>query len=135
MNDVHPRSFDPPRDRPAPRVLRGYGPGGEPRTVALTRMTLLVVIKPHCDGCRDFLYGERDAFANVDVALVSATASEEWLDAPRDVLVAPRLLDELEIRSAPFYVLIDPSDERVVCEGVPFALAHVASEIARYVAP
>ena len=52
------------------------------------------------------------------------------MDASNDVLIAPALMKELDIRSAPFYVLIDPSSSRVVTEGVVFGPSQVAAEIA-----
>jgi hypothetical protein len=132
VSDVRPHSFDPPRERPAPRTLRGHTLDGTTRTLQLTRPTLVVAVKPQCDGCRDFLFGDGHEFVDLDVVLVSATADEEWRDAPREVMIAPALMDELNIRSAPFYVLIDPTSQRLLVEGVLFAPAQVASEIASY---
>lgn len=101
------------------------------RRIQLRRTTLVVAVKPDCDGCRDFLHGDLRALSDVDVVLVSAVSSEEWLDAANDVLIAPEVMKELDIRSAPFYVLIDPSTLRVVTEGVVFGPSQVAAEIAR----
>jgi hypothetical protein len=130
VSDFHARSFDAPRERPAPRVVIGTSPGGEERRIELRRMTLVVAVKPDCDGCRDFLRGDLRELSDVDVVIVSAVSSEEWVDASNDVLVAPELMKELDIRSAPFYVLIDPSSLLVVTEGVVFGPSQVASEIA-----
>jgi hypothetical protein len=69
----------------------------------------------------------------VNVVVVSATrGDEEWDNARRTIVVAPDLFDELDIRSAPFYVLIDPTSSRVIYEGVIFGPAQVASEIASF---
>ena len=130
MSDFRARSFDAPRERPAPKVLVGVTPGGEQRHVELRRTTLVVAIKPDCDGCRDFLHADLHEFSNVDVVFMSATTSDEWRDAPFDVLVAPEMMKELDIRSAPFYVVIDPLSLRVVTEGVVFGPSQVAAEIA-----
>lgn len=130
MSDFRVRSFDAPRERPAPRVLVGTGRRGEERRIELRRTTLVVAVKADCDGCRDFVHGDLRELSSVDVVVISNVANEEWLDAPNDVLVAPELLRELDIRSAPFYVLIDPSSSRVVREGVVFGPAQVAAEIA-----
>jgi predicted nucleotidyltransferase len=111
-------------------VLIGIGPDDEERRIELRRMTLVIAVKPDCDGCRDFLRGDLRELSNVDVVIVSAVSSEEWVDAPNDVLVAPELMKQLDIRSAPFYVLIDPSGLRVVTEGVVFGPSQVAAEIA-----
>jgi hypothetical protein len=48
------------------------------------------------------------------------------------VLVAPALLASLEVTWPPFYVLIEPATRLVVCEGVVFAPAQVATEIASF---
>lgn len=131
MSDFRAHSFDAPRERPAPAVLKGRTNGGDDAVVQLRGPTLVVAIKPDCDGCRDFVDGELVEFEGVPVVLVSATnGNDEWQHARRVVLVAPELLDELEIRSAPFYVLIDPENRRVLCEGSLFSAAQVASEIA-----
>jgi hypothetical protein len=111
-------------------VLIGNTPGGEYRRIELLRTTLVVAVKPDCDGCRDFVRGDLRELSAVDVLIVSGVASEEWLGAANDVLIAPEVMKELDIRSAPFYVLIDPSRLRVVTEGVVFAPAQVAAEIA-----
>ena len=130
MSDFRARSFDAPRERPAPRVLNGKTPDGGERHVELLRTTLVVAVKPDCDGCRDFLFSDLHELSDVDVVVVSAVSSDEWADTPNDVLIAPELMNELDIRSAPFYVLIDPNSLRVVTEGVVFGPSQVAAEIA-----
>jgi hypothetical protein len=90
----------------------------------------VVAVKPDCDGCLDFLHGDLSELSHVDVVVISAVSSEEWVDAPNDVLIAPELMKELDITSAPFYVLIDPSISRLVTEGVVFSPAQVVAEIA-----
>ncbi len=67
--------------------------------------------------------------------LVSAVSSEEWTGAAREVLIAPELMKELDIRSAPFYLLIDHSTLQVVTEGVVFGPSQVAEEIADALPP
>lgn len=128
-------SFDKPRERPAPSVLRGRSAEGEAFEIVLRSLTLVVAIKPDCDGCRDFVEGDLVELDHLEVVLVSATSSDEWARARRPVLIAPELLTELEIRAAPVYVLIDPARERVLSEGALFSPAQVASEIASYVVP
>jgi hypothetical protein len=130
VSDFRARSFDAPRERPAPRVLTGVTRRGEERRIELRRTTLVVAVKPDCDGCRDFLRGDLRELADVDVVIISAVSSDEWADAMNEVLVAPELMKELDIRSAPFYVLIDPTSLRVVTEGVVFGPSQVAAEIA-----
>jgi predicted nucleotidyltransferase len=111
-------------------VLTGVTRRGEERRIELRRTTLVVAVKPDCDGCRDFLRGDLRELADVDVVIISAVSSDEWADAMNEVLVAPELMKELDIRSAPFYVLIDPTSLRVVTEGVVFGPSQVAAEIA-----
>lgn len=132
MNDFRVSSFDSARERPVPTTFHAHSQGGEEQTFVLERITLVVAVKPHCDGCRAFIHGDVSALEGVDVLLVSAQVSDdgEWDAAPRDVVIAPQLLEELDIRSAPHYVVIDPATSRVVGEGVPFAPAQVAGEIA-----
>jgi hypothetical protein len=130
VSDFRARSFDAPRERSAPKVLIGAGSTGEQRRIELSRPTLVVAVKPDCDGCREFLHADLGVFASLDVVFMSAISSDEWRDAPHDVLVAPELMKELDIRSAPFYVVIDPSSAQVVTEGVVFGSSQVAAEIA-----
>jgi hypothetical protein len=126
------RSFDAPRERPAPRLLIGHSPDGEWREFEVRRTTLVVAVKPHCDGCRAFLEDSLDGLSTLDVVFVSATDDEEWRSSRHPVLIAPNVLEELEIRSAPFYVLIDASSARVVAEGSLFSPTQVAQEIAAF---
>jgi hypothetical protein len=96
-------------------------------------MTLVAAVKSHCDGCRALLESDLAEFGDVDVVVISATTEEEYRASPHAVIVAPELMVELEIRGAPFYVLIDPSTSKVVAEGSLFSPAQVASEIAPFV--
>ena len=130
MSDFQARSFDAPCQRPVPREFVGVTPTGEERRVEIHQLTLVVAVKPDCDGCREFVNGNLDEFSGVDVVMVSATSSNEWPDAKNEVLISPAFMEELDIRSAPFYVLVDPSTQRVVTEGVVFGPSQVAAEIA-----
>jgi hypothetical protein len=98
----------------------------------MEQMTLIVAVKPDCDGCRDFIDGELTELDDVDVVIVSATADDEWRNAHQDVIVSPETLTQLDIRSTPFYVLIDASRQRVATEGVVFSPGQVAAEIASF---
>lgn len=102
--------------------------------VSLNKLTLLIVIKTNCDGCRDFLFSDLASFADIDVLFISATddTHDEWVDAPRPVLVAPDVLLALEVRWPPFYVLVDPIAGLVRTEGVLFGPSQVAMEIASF---
>lgn len=127
-------SFDRPRARPAPRVLDGHWLNGESARLELERVTLVVAVKPDCDGCRDFVASPLDALEGVDVVFVCATALEgdEWSQSRHPVIVAPALLAVLEVRWPPFYVLIDPVAQCVLTEGVVFGPRQVAAEIERF---
>jgi hypothetical protein len=133
-SDLGPRSFDRPRERPAPTTLTGRWSNGDDATVEVTGLTLLVVIKTNCDGCHDFLFADLAAFAGIDVLFVSATdeTNDEWKDAPRPVLIAPEALLALDVRWPPFYLLVDPVAGVVRTEGVLFGPSQVAAEIASF---
>jgi len=132
--DVSAHSFDRPRERPAPTGFTGRDLKGDEFDHSFSGPTLIVAIKPSCDGCRDFLFSPLDELGHVTTIVVSREENEidEWVGAVRTVVVAPTLLDELDITWPPFYVLIDPQRQLVVTEGVVFAAAQVAAEIAPY---
>jgi hypothetical protein len=135
VSEFRARSFDAFRVRPAPTVLRGRSLQGEERIRALRRLTLVVAVKSDCEGCHDFVHGDLRGLEGVEVVVVSATSGDEtWLDAVQPILVAPELMKELGIRTAPFYVLIDAARSLIVAEGTLFSPAQVASEIARHLA-
>ena len=132
-SEFNARSFDRPRDRVAPSSLRGHWPDGAEVMIELIDVTLVVAIKPHCDGCREFLRTDPDEL-RVPVLVVSAEedVATEWRDARHPVFVSPEAFRLLDVRWPPFYVLIDPHARRVLTEGVLFGAEQVASEIATY---
>jgi hypothetical protein len=131
---VEPRSFDAPRERRAPTQLVGRSRSGVERVIEITAMTLVAAIKPNCDGCSEFVHGNLNELDHVNVVLVSATSGEvDWDTVRREILVAPDVLNDLGIHSAPYYVLLDPSRSLVVTEGALMSPAQVASEIERFV--
>jgi hypothetical protein len=124
-----------PRERPAPHALRGRSLSGEELTIDFVGPTLIVAVKPNCDGCHDFIHGDLRDLAKVHVIVVSATrGDQEWNTSRQTIVVAPEFMDELEIRSAPWYVLIDSASSRVLGEGTLFSPAQVANEIASFLA-
>jgi hypothetical protein len=127
-------SFDRSREREAPASLSGHWLNGEPVTINLAQLTLLVAIKHQCDGCREFVRSPLSELEGQRVIVVSATDDPdgEWVGSSQPVLVAPDVLAALDIRWPPFYVLIDPASRRVVTEGVVFDAAQVARETARF---
>jgi hypothetical protein len=132
--DVSAHSFDRPRERPAPSGFTGQTLSGDVVTRTFTSPTLIVAIKPSCDGCHDFIHSSLDELNHVTTIVVSRDADEqaEWTEAIQPVFVAPALMDALDIKWPPFYVLIDPTRQLVLTEGVVFGAAQVASEIASY---
>jgi hypothetical protein len=134
VSDFRPHSFDTPRERAAPRELSGLTLQGKEWRRVLEGLTLVVAVKPQCDGCRDFIDGDLDELDDVDVVIVSATFDDEWHGARQRVVVSPGTLSQLDIRSAPFYVLIDATRQLVVSEGIVFGTAQVADEISPFLA-
>ncbi len=104
--------------------------GGGEVVVSLSGPTLLIFVKTNCDGCRAFLVASLDDFVRVDVVIVANIDDDEWADSPRPVFVSPGTFAHLDVRSPPFYVLIDPERRTVLSEGVVFGRAQVAAEIA-----
>jgi hypothetical protein len=133
VSDFRPHSFDAPREREAPRELSGHTLDGKAWRRVLEGLTLVVAVKPQCDGCHDFLESDLEELDDVDVVIVSATGDDEWRDSRQHVVVSPETMSELDIRSAPFYVLIDAARQRVVSEGIVFGPAQVADEISPFV--
>jgi len=132
-SDINARSFDRPRERVAPDSLHGHWSDGVDVAVALSETTLVVAIKPDCDGCRAFIDSDLDELP-VRVLVVSADDDRagEWVDAVQPVFVSPEAFRLLDIRWPPFYVLIDPLARRVLTEGVLFGPSQVAAEIASF---
>ena len=127
-------SFDAPRVRPAPDTITGTSLQGEAISRTLNGLTLIVAIKQSCDGCRDFVFSTLSELRDLPFVILSATddLNGEWIDALQPILVAPQVLVDLDIRWPPFYVLVEPQQHQVVTEGVVFAPAQVAAEIAAY---
>ena len=128
------RSIDAARERPAPRHFRGMSLAGELVQGDFDRTTLILAIKEDCLGCRSVLESPADAFGDVATLVVAARASTEpwWGATSHQLVVSDLLLQQLDVRWPPFYVLIDPVAERVVTEGVVFAPEQVREEIAPY---
>jgi len=130
------RSFDAPRPRSAPTSLRGLTLRGQTVERSFRGLTLVVAIKPQCDGCRAFAEARLEEFEGLDVLLVTAQddVDNEWADVRHEIVIAPELLHQLDVRWPPFYVLIDADSGMVLVEGVVFGPAQVADEISSYVA-
>ncbi len=128
------RSFDAPRERPVPRRFRAETLEGEVIESEFTSRCLILAVKEDCLGCRSVFEAGSGAFGDVSVLIVARTDSREpwWETSVHPVLISPTLLDELDVRWPPFYVLIDPRSAGVLCEGVVFGPAQVRDEISPY---
>jgi hypothetical protein len=120
--------------RPAPDTITGTSLQGEAISRTLNGLTLIVAIKQSCDGCRDFVFSTLSELRDLPFVILSATddLNGEWIDALQPILVAPQALADLDIHWPPCYVLVEPQQHQVVTEGVAFAPAQVAAEIAAY---
>ncbi len=136
VSEISPRSFDRPRERPAPLRTSGHDVSGAAVEIVFDRWTLVVAVKASCDGCRDFIEGSLDRLDNLTVLVVGADSqgADEWVRAARPVVFSPELIAALDIRWPPFYVLVSPHGPKVVTEGVVFSAAQVAEEIAAHLA-
>lgn len=126
-------SFDQPRQRLVDLRFSGTV-NGAPVTKSITEKTLVVAIKPNCDGCRDFVHSTLQDLSNVNVLVVSESndANGEWANGNQEVLICPEILTTLGIRWPPFFVLIDPSTSMILTEGVVFGPSQIAREIAPF---
>ena len=122
-------SIDPPRRRPAPTQARLERLNGECLTQTLAPRTLIVAVKENCDGCRQFVQEPLNGLDEWELLLVSR---DRVAGALREVYLAPELLAELEISSAPFFVALDGIPLHVVHEGVVFAPEQVATELSSH---
>lgn len=106
--------------------------GGEMVQGEFVSLTLILAVKEDCLGCQSVLEAPAGAFGDVSTMIVAARPSVEpfWRTSKHRVLISELLLQELDIRWPPFYVLINPSSEKVLSEGVVFAPEQVREEIA-----
>jgi hypothetical protein len=130
------RSFETPRPRSAPTSYFANSRDGHREQRDLHDITLVIAIKTACDGCRAFVESDLEELTQLKVPFVIVSASHdetgEWANARHQIDIAPELLQELEVRWPPFYVLIDVETSKVVVEGVVFGPAQVAEEIQPY---
>lgn len=129
------RSIDAPRERPAPRAYRGRNLAGEAVQGDFVGLTLIVAIKEDCLGCRSVVESPRNVFGRVATLLVASRPSSEpwWMTTAHPLVVSEPLLEQLDVRSPPFYVLIDARRGWVLTEGVVFGPEQVREEIAAFV--
>ena len=120
------------RERPAPRSWSGHWLSGPADTQEFTRLTLIIAVKPSCDGCVALLKAPPSLYGDIDLLFVTAESADEpaWSPHRDRIVVSPALLTALDVRWPPFWVLVDPERGRVVREGVPFGPAQIAEVIA-----
>lgn len=120
------------RPRPVPSPWSLSDRDGVAHPYEVRRPTLLVAVKTDCDGCRPFYGATPAALEGLDIVVVTRDdpAHRDFSGGAREVFGAPGLLDELEVRWPPFYVLVAPDPPRVVVEGVAFAPEQVVAEMA-----
>lgn len=126
------RSFDTTRERPAPAFYDGLTLLGEPVRGTFSRRTLVIAAKADCLGCQAALESPVGAFGATDVLIVGRVSTDEpwWHRSAHPVIVSPSLLEALDVRWPPFYVLIDGERGVVLREGVVFGPDQVAAEVA-----
>lgn len=92
---------------------------------------MVVAVKADCDGCRSFYNGSLAALAPWPTLLIARYESEveAFSDSRHRVFLAKELWNALDIRSAPFYVLVAPGPGRIVLEGLAFSPEQVAAEL------
>jgi hypothetical protein len=97
----------------------------------LQQPTLLIAVKANCDGCRNFTDDEMEPLAQWPVLLVAhdLASAQEFRGSRNKVWCASELLDALDVKWPPFYLLIGPRPARVLTEGVAFDAAQIAAEI------
>ena len=67
MSGAGVRSFDHPRERPAPACARGRTLDGAAVVLSFLRPTLVVAVKTYCDGCREFITGDLEELSRAEV--------------------------------------------------------------------
>lgn len=121
------RSIDQPRRRPAPQTATLVSEAGETHHVELAPRTLIVAVKPNCDGCQHFLNHPGDSFAGWHLLVI--TKDQFVSNAAQPLWRSDELFNALEISAAPFYVALDGHPLEIVGEGVVFAPEQVESEL------
>jgi len=122
------RSIDNPRRRPAPPAFELVDDTGTPTRVVPNGPTLIVAVKDNCVGCSNFYSSRHPGFATYDVYVI-ATDDVPIANSAYPIYRAPELLAALEIRSAPFYVLVDGVPPFVEQEGLVFDVEQVLAEL------
>ena len=128
------QSIDGARERVAPRHYHGVDLRGELVAGEFEGLTLILAIKEDCLGCRSVLDAPSNSFGDVATMIVAARGATEpgWETTSHRLLISEDLLQQLDVRHPPLYILIDPQNERVVTEGVIFGPSQVRDEIAQF---
>ena len=100
------------------------------------RPTLVMFVKEHCDGCREFIAAANDpngaGLVDTERLIMVITDSDSSLcqqlrdaSGTEAVLVGSEAAAALRVPGAPFFSLISASGEEVISEGVAFGIAQV----------
>jgi hypothetical protein len=125
------RSLDPPRQRPVPdRVVLVNAEGVEQSWTLQTR-SVIVAVKTNCDGCHSFYEGSHHVLSAWPVLLIAQHRHDlnHFAGSAHRVFASSELWSALDIRSAPFYLLVAPDPGRIVAEGLAFSPEQVQREI------
>lgn len=125
------RSIDPPRRRPAPKVISGRR-GGKRMRFEFVVSTLVIAVKSGCRACDEVLRTPAEFFAPFTVLYVAADGYDGTQVGADRVLISSSALRELDIRWPPSYAIIDSISAEVVLDGVIFDAAQVRDEIAAW---
>jgi hypothetical protein len=134
----------PPEGAPGRHVrteLVGRDLDGLELGVELNPPTLVLFLKPHCDGCTELAALVRDGVVGAEVLGVLPDpavglpdeASAQLAGAGGRWLVGPDPFTVLSVRSGPFFCVVDGGGQ-VVVEGVAFGRAQVEAHVARALA-
>lgn len=125
------RPVDPVRQgrRVEPR-LRVRTAGGAERSVPLERTTLVVFLSAQCGACEELAALVRAGVQGADTLGVvrerDAVALGAWGTGP--FFVADGAFEDLDVRSAPFFALVD-ADGTVLTEAVAIGASYVEAQV------
>ncbi len=119
---------DAPRRRPAPEHFTLVDETGVVQEHHYAGPTLVVAVKDDCMGCANFYRERHPGFAPYEVIVV-ATNDAPISGSAYPIFRSPELLAALDIRSAPFFVLITGEPPEVTREGLVYDVSQVLEEL------
>ena len=134
-----PSGHDVPRM--ARRTLGGLDPTGVESEVHLDGPTVVVFVSTTCDGCRDLARLVRegvDGFAVLGALRIPpgglpSDETSRFMDGEGHWILGDDAFDAFQVRSAPFFCILDATGS-IVVEGVAFGASHVTEHCARVIA-